>query len=104
MSSGWEDGRMCRNIRALYNLNPPARNEEIRDASLQFVRKISGFRRPSRANEVAFASAVNGIAAESRRLLASLVTPAKPRDRGREVARAQTSSSHRYRTRTAARG
>jgi hypothetical protein len=87
---------MCRNIRALCNLDPLATDAEIREASLQFVRKISGFRRPSRANEATFASAVSGIAAESRRLLDSLVTAAEPRDREHEVKRARALATNRH--------
>jgi len=72
---------MCRNIHTLYNFEPPATNEEIRDASLQYVRKISGYRKPSRANEAAFEHAVDAIAAASLRLLDQLETTAPPRVR-----------------------
>jgi hypothetical protein len=72
---------MCRNIRTLFNFEPPATEEEIRAASLQFVRKISGFTRPSKANEAAFDQAVEQVAAIARRLLDSLETSAEPRDR-----------------------
>ncbi len=79
---------MCRNIKILYNFDPPVTEEEIRGASLQFVRKISGFRRPSRANEAAFSNAVEQVALASRKLLDSLVTHAAPRDRQLEAQRA----------------
>ena len=75
---------MCRNIKTLYNFEPPATEEEIRASSLQYVRKLSGFALPSKANEVAFARAVERVAQASRELLASLVTNAPPRDRERE--------------------
>ena len=83
---------MCRNIRTLANFEPPATDGEIRDAALQFVRKLSGTTRPSRANEAAFARAVDEVAAAAERLIASLATSAPPRDRGveREKARART--------------
>ena len=80
---------MCRNIRTLFNFEPPATDEEIRAASLQFVRKISGFNKPSRANEAAFTSAVDDIARISGRLLASLESTAAPKDRQEEAARAK---------------
>ena len=73
---------MCRNIKVLFNFDPPATEEEIRAAALQYVRKISGFAKPSAANEEAFAHAVNDVAAASRALLDSLVTSATPRDLG----------------------
>jgi hypothetical protein len=79
---------VCRNIKILYNFEPPATEEEIREASLQFVRKISGFRQPSKANEAAFFNAVELVAAASRNLLDSLVTSAAPRDREVEAERA----------------
>jgi hypothetical protein len=72
---------MCRSIRSLYNVSPPATDEEIRAASLQFVRKLSGFAKPSKANEAAFARAVDQVALAARELLDSLVTSAPPRDR-----------------------
>ena len=80
---------MCRSIRTLYNLEPPATDEEIRAASLQFVRKLSGYARPSRANEAAFAVAVEEVAAASARLMAALQTPAPPRTREEDAARAR---------------
>ena len=79
---------MCRNIKTLYNFDPPVTEEEIRGASLQFVRKISGFRQPSQANEAAFFNAVEQVAMASRKLLDSLVTRAGPRDRQVEAERA----------------
>ena len=76
---------MCRNIQNLYNFEPEATEDEIRDAALQYVRKISGFTKPSRANEEAFARAVDAVAAASERLLADLVTSAPPKDREAEA-------------------
>lgn len=87
---------MCRNIRTLFNFDPPTTEEEIRAASLQFVRKISGFTRPSRANEVAFQNAVEEIADVSRRLLGSLETDAHPKNREEEAAKAKARASLRY--------
>lgn len=80
---------MCRNIRPLFNYDPPATPEEINEAALQFVRKISGFNKPSRANEAAFHAAVEDIAHISGRLLASLETPAAPKNRQVEAAKAR---------------
>ena len=87
---------MCRNIRTLFNFGPPATEEEIRAASLQFVRKISGFTKPSHANEAAFNTAVEEIAAVSTRLLASLETFVPPRDREIEAARAKARAVQRF--------
>ncbi len=87
---------MCRNIRPLFNFEPPATEEEIRDASLQFVRKISGFTRPSKANEAAFREAVDGVAAVASELLESLVTEAPPRNRDVEAARRRARSVARF--------
>ena len=87
---------MCRSIRTLYNLDPPATEEEVRAASLQFVRKLSGFARPSRANEAAFAAAVEEISAGAARLLAALETPAAPRSREEQAARARARSARRF--------
>lgn len=87
---------MCRNIRVLYNFEPPATDDEIRAAALQFVRKVSGFTRPSQANEAAFERAVDEVAAASRRLLASLTTGAAPRDRETEAARARERAKARH--------
>jgi hypothetical protein len=87
---------MCRNIHTLYNFEPPATNEEIRDASLQYVRKISGFTKPSRANEEAFARAVDEVAAASTRLLEQLVTSAPPKDREVEAERARARAAKRF--------
>ncbi len=86
---------MCRNIKTLFNLEPPVTVEEIRTASLQFVRKVSGFHKPSKVNEAAFLAAVDEIAAVSRNLLNSLETKAPPRDRTEEAARAQTRAVQR---------
>ncbi len=87
---------MCRNIRTLFNFEPPATEIEIRDASLQFVRKLSGFSVPSRANEEAFERAVEAVAASARTLIASLVTTAPPHDRGVEAAKAKARSAARF--------
>jgi hypothetical protein len=87
---------MCRNIHTLYNYEPPATNEEIRDASLQYVRKISGFTKPSQANEAAFANAVDEVAAASKRLLEQLVTSAAPKDREVEAERARARAAKRF--------
>src|SRR4029079_10847934 len=80
---------MCRNIRTLFNFEPPATDEEIRAASLQFVRKLSGFNAPSKANEAAFNQAIEEVAVVARRLVDSLVTAAPPRDREEEAAKAK---------------
>ncbi len=87
---------MCRNIKTLFNFEPPASELEIRDASLQFVRKLSGFSVPSRANAEAFEHAVDEVAASARTLIASLVTTAEPRDREIEAARAKARSAARF--------
>jgi hypothetical protein len=87
---------MCRNIKTLFNFEPPATELEIRDASLQFVRKLSGFTVPSRANEAAFERAVEEVAASARVLIASLVTSAEPRNRELEVAKARARSATRF--------
>src|SRR5271168_488555 len=87
---------MCRNIRNLFNFDPPITEEEIRAASLQFVRKISGFSKPSKANEAAFAAAVEEIAGVSGRLLRSLETNAAPKNREEEAAKAKARSAERY--------
>jgi len=87
---------MCRNIRTLFNFDPPTTEEEIRAASLQFVRKISGFTKPSRANEPAFQAAVEDISGISRRLLHSLETDARPKNREEEAAKAKARASLRY--------
>ena len=89
---------MCRNIRTLFNFEPPATELEIRDASLQFVRKLSGFSVPSKANAEAFERAVDDIAAAARQLIGSLVTTADPRDRTIEAARARARSAARFGT------
>jgi hypothetical protein len=87
---------MCRNIRPLFNFEPPATDDEIRAASLQFVRKISGFQQPSRANEAAFAFAVEAIADVSHQLLSALETTAQPKDRATEAAKARARSAQRF--------
>jgi hypothetical protein len=87
---------MCRNIRTLYNFEPPATEDEIRAAALQYVRKISGASKPSQANEEAFARAVEAVTDASRRLLDELVTSAPPRDREVEAARARARAVRRY--------
>ena len=89
---------MCRNIHTLHNFEPPATNEEIRDASLQYVRKISGFTKPSQANEAAFARAVDEVAAASKRLLEQLVTSATPKNREVEAERARARAAKRFAT------
>jgi hypothetical protein len=89
---------MCRNIKTLFNFEPPATDEEIRDASLQFVRKLSGFTRPSKANEEAFDRAVENVAAVARELIDSLVTTAEPRDREIEAERARRRAAERFGT------
>jgi hypothetical protein len=89
---------MCRNIRTLFNFEPAATEEEILAASLQFVRKISGFNKPSMANEAAFGAAVNDIARISERLLISLETCAAPKNREEEAARAKERSAQRFGT------
>ncbi|MHB8880272.1 MAG: DUF2277 domain-containing protein [Thermodesulfovibrionales bacterium] len=87
---------MCRNIRTLFNFEPPVTDTEIHEAALQFVRKVSGFTKPSQANEAAFLEAVDGIATVSRNLLDSLQTSAPPRDRAKEAARAKTRAAKRF--------
>jgi hypothetical protein len=91
----WGDD-MCRNIKTLFNFEPPATELEIRDASLQFVRKLSGFNRPSQANEAVFDRAVEDVAAAARLLIGALVTNAEPRDREIEAARAKARSVARF--------
>lgn len=88
---------MCRNIKTLFNFAPPATEDEIRAASLQFVRKLSGFNSPSKVNEAAFARAVDEVAAAAATLIGSLVTSADPRDREIEARRAQARSAERFR-------
>jgi hypothetical protein len=87
---------MCRNIRTLYNFDPPASEEEVRAAALQYVRKISGFTKPSRANEEAFARAIDAVAQASHELLAALQTTADPKNREAEAAKARARSAQRY--------
>ncbi len=87
---------MCRNIKTLFNFDPPATEEEIRGASIQFVRKLSGFNAPSKANEAAFNRAVEDVASVAHRLLGSLVTNAEPRDRQVEAERARARAAERF--------
>ncbi|HEU4437998.1 MAG TPA: DUF2277 domain-containing protein [Methylomirabilota bacterium] len=88
---------MCRNIKTLHNFRPPATDEEIRASALQFVRKLSGFTKPSRANEPAFTRAVDEVTHVARTLLDSLVTSAPPRDRGIEASKARARTALRFR-------
>ena len=92
----WKPNSMCRNIKTLFNFDPPATDEEIRAASLQYVRKVSGFNKPSKTNEAAFYSAVEDIAKISERFLASLETTATPKDREKEAAKAKARSALRF--------
>jgi hypothetical protein len=87
---------MCRNIKTLFNFEPPVTEEEIRAASLQFVRKLSGFNKPSKANEAAFSAAVDEVAAVAQRLLNSLETSAPPRNREEEAAKARARAAQRF--------
>ncbi len=87
---------MCRNIRTLFNFEPPATEEEIRAASLQFVRKLSGFNSPSKSNQAAFDRAIDEVAVAASKLIASLVTSAEPRDREIEAARARERARVRF--------
>ena len=87
---------MCRNIHTLFNYEPPATEHEIEDAALQYVRKISGFTKPSRANEVAFARGVDEVSAATQRLIDALVTSAPPKDREVEAARARERAAKRF--------
>ena len=89
---------MCRNIHTLFNFEPPATEDEVHEAALQYVRKISGFAKPSQANEQAFARAIEEIEAASARLLAGLVTTAAPRDRDVEAERARARAAKRFAT------
>jgi hypothetical protein len=87
---------MCRNIRTLFNFDPPATEDEVRAASLQFVRKLSGFTRPSQINEAAFERAVDEVTAVARELIGSLVTTAPPHDRDVWIAKARARAAERY--------
>jgi hypothetical protein len=87
---------MCRNIKTLYNFDPPVTPEEVRAASLQFVRKITGFNKPSKANEAAFLNAIDEIAAASTRLLQSLETSAAPKNREEEAVKAKVRAAERF--------
>jgi hypothetical protein len=89
---------MCRNIHTLFNFEPPATEDEVRDASLQYVRKISGFTKPSQANEEAFALAVDEVAEATRRLIDALVTNADPKDREVEAERKRARAAERFAT------
>ena len=89
---------MCRNIRPLFNFDPPATPQEIREASLQFVRKVSGFHHPSKANEAAFLAAVDEISAATDALLSTLNTSAQPRNRAEEAAKARARAERRFGT------
>ena len=89
---------MCRNIKTLFNFEPPVTEEEIRAAALQFVRKLSGFNKPSKINEAAFLAAVDDVAAVSRNLLTSLETNAPPRNREEEAAKARARTAQRFPT------
>ena len=92
----WENSVVCRNIRTLFNFDPPVTDEEVRAASLQFVRKISGFNKPSQANAAAFQAAVDEIAGISTRLLRSLETNAPPKNREEEAQKARLRSAQRF--------
>ena len=94
--AGGYAARMCRNIRTLYNFDPPATEDEVRAAALQYVRKISGFTKPSQANAEAFERAVDAVAEVSLRLLGDLSTTAPPKDREVEAAKARARSAQRY--------
>ena len=87
---------MCRSIKTLYNIDPPTSDDEVRAAALQYVRKISGFTKPSQANEAAFALAVDEVAAATQKLIDSLVTSAEPKDREVEAERARARAAKRY--------
>jgi len=87
---------VCRNIKTLFNFEPPVTDEDIRGAALQFVRKISGFNKPSKVNEAAFLEAVDNIAEASRKLLSSLATNASPRNRAEEAAKARARAAQRF--------
>jgi hypothetical protein len=87
---------MCRNIKTLFNFDPPATDEEIRAASLQFVRKLSGFNAPSKSNEAAFNRAIDEVSRSARRLVDSLTTAAEPRDREEVAARARARAAERF--------
>jgi len=95
---------MCRNIKTLHNFEPPATDEEIRASALQFVRKLGGFTRPSKANQGAFDRAVEQVAQAAHELLDALVTTAPPRDREVEAAKARERAAHRFRSPEARRG
>jgi hypothetical protein len=87
---------MCRNIKTLFNFDPPVTDEEVQAASLQFVRKISGFNKPSKANEAAFSAAIDEVASVSKRLLLALETTAPPKNREEEAAKAKARAAERF--------
>jgi hypothetical protein len=87
---------VCRNIKTLFNFEPPVTDEEIRAAALQFVRKVSGFHKPSKTNEATFFAAVDEVAAASRKLLSFLETSSPPRNRAKDAAKARARSAHRF--------
>ncbi len=89
---------MCKNIKVLFNFEPPVTDEELRGAALQFVRKVSGFNKPSKANEAAFLAAVDAVAAASKNLLRSLETNAPPRNRAEEAAKVRARAAQRFST------
>ena len=91
---------MCRNIRTLYNFKPPASDDEMRASAIQYVRKLSGYNKPSKSNEAAFNLAIDQVTAATRTLLASLITTAEPRDREVEAAKAKARSAERFGTAT----
>jgi hypothetical protein len=93
---------MCRNIKTLFNFDPPATDKEVRDASLQFVRKLSGYNSPSKANEEAFNAAVDEVFAAARKMIDSLETTAEPKDRDVEAAKAKARSAERFGTKAEA--
>jgi hypothetical protein len=93
-----EEDLMCRNIKTLFNFEPPVTNDEIHAAALQFVRKVSGFNKPSKANEAAYLAAVDEVAAVARKLLNSLETNAPPRNREEEAAKAKARAAQRFST------
>lgn len=104
VGSAWHGRGMCRNIRVLHNFEPPATDDELEAAAIQYVRKVSGTTRPSAANEEAFGEAIRAVTAATRTLLDSLVTKAPPRDREVEAAKAKARAAERYGLRAAASG
>jgi hypothetical protein len=92
----WEEMLMCRNIKTLFNFEPPASEEDIREASLQYVRKVSGYNKPSKVNETAFFAAVDEIAAATKTLIGSLETKATPKNRSEETAKRRARAAKRF--------